>query len=207
MNTQNTNNNKPAIDVKSTVTPVPQGTSTPAPLTPVTPGPAQAPSVAVVEAAAPVQLAKVGGEDLIIPPEVGEVMKRVGVNGSRALMTAKDWLLLKSGFTIASGKGKKLTAIKDQVGKDKAKLLLAEFNRKKVAYHIWSRRAAVLAASEPSMKQSTRVAMGKGNVVLGFDVKSRFVAATDSVLADENASLRAQLAALQKQLPAPAATA
>lgn len=221
MNTQNT---KPAIEVKATVTPVqptPVATPTapvpavaqtpakadgqaPAPVAPVAP----VASVAVVPAA-PMQLAKVGGEDIIIPPEVGEVMKHVGANGTRALMTAKDWLLLKSGFTIISGKGKKLSAVKDQVGKDKAKLLLAEFNRKKVAYHIWSRRVMALAASESSMKHATRVSMGKGGVVNGFDTKSRFVAQSDTTLVSENEDLRKQLAAANLRLaalPAPAAS-
>jgi hypothetical protein len=194
----NTQTQKPAVEVKATVTSV----------TPVTPGPAQAPSVAAVEATKPMALAIVGGEQVEIPTEVAKVMKSVGVNGTRALMTAKDALCLAGGITKAQAKGMKLSKVKELVGKDKSKTILAEYNRSKVAFHIWSSKVSLLAAGDSSMRKSIRVVLGKGGVFLGTDTKARFTAQADTGLSLENAELKAELAAMREQLkalPAPAA--
>ncbi len=131
-----------------------------------------------------------------IPSEVSAILKPNGVP-----MKATQFLAAKGGVKLV--KGMKLKELKELVGKDKAKTILAEFNANKGAFHVWSSKVAALAVNDPSQRKETRVVINDKGVMLGTNIKTRFVkdATTTAAVTALNAA-NAKIAELEARFAA-----
>jgi hypothetical protein len=141
-----------------------------------------------------------------IPADVQTILKP-----NNSVMKATTFLAAHGGLTPAQVKGKKLKEIKELVGKDKSKTILATYNAAKGAFYVWSSKVNALIAADPTLRKEVRVMVGAKGGVIGFNTKARFTSdAGSNALASENASLRAELAAMRQLMlngAAPAAPA
>lgn len=113
------------------------------------------------------------------------------------LKKAGAYLLEES--KLPAVKGEKMPALKERIGKDKAKALLATYNAGKVRFGVWSAQVDSLSAGDASMSKAVKVRFNAKGDCIGLDTRKRFVAQSSEaqVLAAENTMLKARLAAIE----------
>ncbi|MEO7099070.1 MAG: hypothetical protein ABI162_06890 [Luteolibacter sp.] len=140
---------------------------------------------------------KAGNQEINVAPFADALTE------SGTLVGIRHFVAAKHGLSLASVKGKTFKEIKEIVGDTKAvKEWSSEYDVKRQQFYSASKQIDALSAADPNMRSEVRLALGKDGNVIGFNKKSRFVklATGSKALADENATLRAELAAIKQLL-------